>query len=535
MTPITVLIQAKDNLTKVFGSMGGKLREFGGSLKGAFTGLIAGGAMLKFLGDLKSYSDAIVRAREATGLTVGQLEGLNFVANQAGLEVDKVTKSIVKLNNAQQEAKDGSDAHTKAFERLGISMGDVVTLSPDQLFSRVAKAVTEASDRQSAMNAVSELFGEKVGPKMMEVLKGSASGLDSLASAAERAGAAVGEAAITAADKFDDAMHRMESRSKGFAGRRIEAIGVFAEAIKNWYEQGPIGGKEFGDLLTEAYVKGRPEEYGQPELSADDMRKQSKEREDARRKAEADKRRGGTVEEIARLEQQVADEERKAWLNNPKIAAKTKELMIEREIAALQKQMGPDHTRREQLETAMKVYEKTQELLKVKKEIADAEEKTTEAQEDAAKEEQKKAAEREKQAALDRADALRKTADRLEASAEAREARLPNLRTLAVGSAGERRNLLSELKEQAKQQRKLERTAERAEEKEWQNQQRGALKHGLTSREKAAMEWAREAEGAAREQLQGKAYREQADALQEKANRHLESIDTNITKAISLS
>lgn len=553
MTPVTVLIQAKDHLTQVFTGISSKVKSWSSGMRGMIAGAFSVGAITKLGMDAIATAERIGQLKDATDLTTDQVQALGYAAQSANMSAEQFSGMIVHLVDAQKKAVDGNEDLTATFAKLGISLSELQSLKADQLIERVAAAISALRGSNDAMTAATDLFGTKMGVKAIDVLSQVAGGFDAVIAAGRDAGMISMQGTVEEVQRLDAEVDRLKAKLSGMAitglGKAAEGIKAVAKAAgeansKEGFWSRLFRGADTSKGESPAFVPGdKPGRYRSnirawfaskvvggtvPEPTAPYTPEEGR--------AVVEERVNTELEETDRLVASV--ESRKRAMAEQELSALEQVRAIEEQIADLKSDQAHTVSLKGYYEIESKILDLTARKAKLQK-AADQEEKKA-ADEVLKKKKTELAAE--KESAQDALDTARKTAkeyeklaDKYEAAAAKHEAKMPNLRTLAVGSSADRRSLLSELKAQAKEQRKLERMADRAEDKEWGNQQRGALKRGLTSREKAALEWAREAEETARGEAKAKDLRGKADEALEKANQHLESIDDKIQKAISLS
>lgn len=118
-------------------------RELEAALRTA--GQVAAVAAVAIGGALK-YADQIADTADAFDITIESLLGMQKALEQAGGKADNFGTMLQKLSNQAQAAKDGTDKAREAFDKLGISGKEVEESAPDELFARVAKALSEIED-----------------------------------------------------------------------------------------------------------------------------------------------------------------------------------------------------------------------------------------------------------------------------------------------------------------------------------------------------------------------------------------------------
>lgn len=105
---------------------------------------------------------------QALNVTTTYYQNMGYAARKAGSDVETVTTAFERLRNKRDEAIGGNAAAEGAFRSMGISYNDLMSMSEEDLFSRVGRGVT------GAHQAVT-MFG-RGGPALIPALKEIAKG-----------------------------------------------------------------------------------------------------------------------------------------------------------------------------------------------------------------------------------------------------------------------------------------------------------------------------------------------------------------------
>lgn len=129
-----------------FRSLGRAITSFRGLVVGVFAGAAVRG-LAHFAERLENIQDTA----EGLGLTAEQFQALKFAAEEVGVSGRDVETVFQRLSRRAGQAADGNDQLLEKFELLGISLADLETSSPLELFDRMLgalrkfpKAVAEA-------------------------------------------------------------------------------------------------------------------------------------------------------------------------------------------------------------------------------------------------------------------------------------------------------------------------------------------------------------------------------------------------------
>lgn len=133
--------------------------ELAGKL-GSMFGLIAATEGFKML--IEHTQESVLQLEllsQKTGIAIETLAGIQHVAEGTGVRFEEVATSLTRLSRAQAIAIEGGQAQVQAFHRLGISAEELKTLSPEQLFYRIAGAMANAKNHAEENASAFALLG----------------------------------------------------------------------------------------------------------------------------------------------------------------------------------------------------------------------------------------------------------------------------------------------------------------------------------------------------------------------------------------
>lgn len=271
-------------------NMSADFNKAGTSLSGLKVAAIAAAAAvaalsaLRFgvgiMSDLLATADAVAKMSARTGVAVEELQKLQYAAGQADVTNETLQRSLTKLTQELNGVADGNKASVEAFKKLGISIRDTngKMKSTDQVFRDVANRVANATTELERASIASSVFGNKMGPELLPLLKQGEAGLAQLGTEAERLGLILSADTAAAAEVFNDAMVKIKGIGTGLMYE------VFAPMIS-----------QLADLATgffEAYMNGETffgslERGFQKMTQSTDLLKLAKDLENASAKVEA--------------------------------------------------------------------------------------------------------------------------------------------------------------------------------------------------------------------------------------------------------
>lgn len=190
------------------------------------------------------------------GINVEKLQVLNALARDAGVAQETMNKALIKTRTSAQEAAEGNKTYADAFAALGINVREFLALPAEERIVAIGKAYERSADKNKAYNAVAGIFGEKVGPKMMEVLGVLANqSFPSLEASAKKAGDVMSAETIVALDKAGDAIEAFKQRITIAIGKIIVNFRT-EEGLKLMGLQMMKAAGLFGAKIVDALVEG---------------------------------------------------------------------------------------------------------------------------------------------------------------------------------------------------------------------------------------------------------------------------------------
>lgn len=245
--PITkIIISAVDQTKAAFASAKGGISSLGqsiGSLNSMLAGIGAGFSLLKLIGTVKSAAeemDAAGKSAQAAGTSVEKFSGLSYAAGQSGVGPDVLEKALVKLVGSLDDVRDGSGKAAEAWAALNIDPSKLT--DPSDALVEIADRFAAMPDGITKTSLAIDLFGEKLGPKLIPLLNQGRDGIQQLTADAADLGKVFDTEATRAAEKFNDSLDKLKSRSEGigisFASKLLPSLNQFVSAMDDVLTRG---------------------------------------------------------------------------------------------------------------------------------------------------------------------------------------------------------------------------------------------------------------------------------------------------------
>jgi len=207
-----VEVGVKDKLRAGMGKIQRQMKAFAlGAVKMAG---VAGAAISAFtVAAIKSFADfgdALNKASARTGIAVETLSELKFAAEQSGTSLGTVEKAIRRMAVSILDATNGSKMARDAFNDIGISVGELARLSPEDQFTAIMKALDGVENASKRAAIAQKIFGRS-GAELLPMV----GNMEELRWQAEQLGLTLSEEGAQAAADITDAINTVKSAWKG--------------------------------------------------------------------------------------------------------------------------------------------------------------------------------------------------------------------------------------------------------------------------------------------------------------------------------
>lgn len=140
---------------------------------GALSAAGVGGTVVALAKGALDAADNLTKLSDRTGIAIEGLQRLQAVAEPSGNSLDQVASAV---NQFQKRLSEGSKDTVSALGEIGLSIGQLRALSPDEQFFAIAKGIQSIKDPAEQTRIAMELFG-KGGAELLPTLKADVDGL----------------------------------------------------------------------------------------------------------------------------------------------------------------------------------------------------------------------------------------------------------------------------------------------------------------------------------------------------------------------
>ncbi len=198
-----------------------KLKSFGTNLAVAGGAMIGAGAavlgpMLGATAVFATSGDELSKMADKTGASVESISELRHAASQSAVDFKQLGSAMNKQQRNLAEAATGNKAAQDAFHNLGLTVGELLELSPDQQFEVIADKISQIEDPAKRTAAAMDVFGRS-GAELLPLMIGGAKGIQALRKEARDLGLQVAASDAAAATKFGDTWANVQTTLKQVA------------------------------------------------------------------------------------------------------------------------------------------------------------------------------------------------------------------------------------------------------------------------------------------------------------------------------
>ena len=227
-------------------TMSARMKGIGSSLKTVGAGLavgLAASGLTEAIGSAFELGSSLTEAAAKVGVTVEALQEMRYVAEQNGVSIETMDKSLNKLTRNLGELQLGNKATIETFKQLGLSAQDFAGLDPTASFSKLAEALRNVEDA-----AVRDALGTKILGRAYAELKPivdlGAAGIKAAAEEKRKDGLVSTEEAAKL-DYLADRWTRLKTNVGVASASMIAQLALNAGKFLEWYEGYDRGARAF--------------------------------------------------------------------------------------------------------------------------------------------------------------------------------------------------------------------------------------------------------------------------------------------------
>lgn len=160
--------------------------------------------------------DETIKFSRSLGVVNENFQALGLLADEAGVSQGKLVNLMTRSQKAIVEAAQGADKYTKAFKGLGLSVDELVGLTPDQQFQKIAESLSKIENPALRNATALQIFG-KSGRDVVNMLEDFGGNLEEARAFNDKFAISVNSIDARVVEEANDTFERL--------GRAIGGIG----------------------------------------------------------------------------------------------------------------------------------------------------------------------------------------------------------------------------------------------------------------------------------------------------------------------
>jgi hypothetical protein len=168
-------------------------------------------------------------------MSMTSFQNLGQVAEEAGVSMGQMGALLTFMTRNLGNLANGSATAQKAFGRLGLTMGDLASLSPERQFELISQrimALPTAAERTAAAMAI---FGRQGAMAMGLIADASSGAVSEVAKLREQLGLNLTDTQVKGIEMMNDAVGRMSLVFQGFINQFVAGLAPAITTVANLF------------------------------------------------------------------------------------------------------------------------------------------------------------------------------------------------------------------------------------------------------------------------------------------------------------
>ena len=215
-------------------------------IAGGITAYLSGRELLQFSGGLVDVAEQLSKMSQKVGISTESLSQLKYAFGLAGIDIEKMEKSLISLGRTTVAAAQGSKEAADAFAAIGVSFknSDGSLKSQEQLLFEIADRFSELEDGLGKTEIAIQLFG-KQGAALIPALNGGADAIRNLMMEADQLGQTISTDTGLAAGELNDNIGKLKASFTGVVNTVLQQVvpalaDLSSEYVENIKQSGEI-------------------------------------------------------------------------------------------------------------------------------------------------------------------------------------------------------------------------------------------------------------------------------------------------------
>jgi len=235
-----------------------------GGLTKVFNVLSSGvSSVTQFASQAAAAADAIGKLSSMTGMAEEPLQVFTQLATYGGVSSTQFGDALQKMSRGMGEAANGTGTAKRAIESMGLSVNDLLKMSPSQQFMALGTAIQGIEDPAKRSAAAADIFGRS-GTKLIPMFEDLEGNARATAKEMLELGQILSRDQVNNIEAMNDSFEKVKKTAfsigsqvvANFAPALTEANNALMEMVKSFEYEGATGGQGVAKLLTDGLFAG---------------------------------------------------------------------------------------------------------------------------------------------------------------------------------------------------------------------------------------------------------------------------------------
>jgi len=214
---------------------------------------VAGGVIVGAIGLMvKKYAtagDEVHKMALRTGFATETLSELKYAAEISGGSLTSLEKGVKKMSKSLTDASIGLETYVRSFDRIGLSVEDLMALSPEEQFLKIAEGIAALESPTLRAATAQEIFG-RAGTELLPLFAEGVDGMEALRQKAKDLGYSFDQEAADGAARLVDAQTTLKTAMSGLGisisqtlapalSELIEGLSDTVAKVSDWIKEHP--------------------------------------------------------------------------------------------------------------------------------------------------------------------------------------------------------------------------------------------------------------------------------------------------------
>jgi len=159
------------------------------------------------------YGSRVSDLAQSLGVSSEALQKMEYAAGQLGVSMEEISKAFLNMQRYAGEAMGGNGEYQDIFQRMGISMQELKSMSPEQMFMRIAQNVRHSQHSAEMVSDAMRLMGRN-GAMVLGAMR---DGFYESANSAAALATTIDNETIASLDRMSDKMEHIKKQSTSLA------------------------------------------------------------------------------------------------------------------------------------------------------------------------------------------------------------------------------------------------------------------------------------------------------------------------------